>query len=53
MTNRKRYGMIAGLAGAASLAAWWLRRRSAPTIAEQMTTVSEEHGQVIYSNTPL
>lgn len=44
--TRSRYGMIAGIAGAA-LAAWWWRRRG------HEGTAGFEHGEVIYRNTPV
>jgi hypothetical protein len=41
--------MIASIAGAAALAAWWVRSRRG-TVAEQMASGSR--GEVIYSNSP-
>ena len=46
--NRKRFGILAGIAGAA-VATWWLRRRQ--TMAA--TAGVYERGEVIFSNTPL
>jgi hypothetical protein len=45
--TRSRYGMLAGIAGAA-FAAWWWRRRG----AGQMTA-NQGHGEVIFNNHPL
>ena len=44
--TRSRYGMLAGIAGAA-LAAWWWRRRGANDWSRH------ERGEVIYRNTPV
>ena len=46
--TRQRYGMFAGIAGAA-FAAWWYRRRGA---AARLTS-QDEHGEVIFSNAPI
>ena len=43
--TRKRYGLLAGIAGAA-LAAWYWRRRSHANAAS-------DKGEVIFSNTPI
>ena len=45
--TRSRYGLLAGLAGAA-FAAWWWRRRG----AGHATTVKDTYGETIYRNTP-
>src|SRR5690606_37028795 len=46
--NRSRYGMMAGLAGAAF--AWWYRKRRG---ARSMPHTRTDSGEVIYSNTPV
>lgn len=46
--TRSRYGMIAGIAGAA-LAAWWWRRRSAGA----RMNAAGGRGEVIFRNTPV
>ena len=43
--TRSRYGLLAGIAGAA-LAAWYWRRRG-------QTSASGDKGEVIFSNTPI
>ena len=48
MMTKSRYGMIAGLAGAA-FAAWWWRRRQT---ARANLSGASNAGQVIYRNTP-
>ena len=45
--SKTRYGMLAGIAGAAFAAWWGWRHRSS-----SMGDVMAEHGEVIYSNTP-
>jgi hypothetical protein len=45
--TRTRYGMLAGIAGAA-FAAWWWRHRGGSMAQD----VHSERGEVIYSNTP-
>jgi hypothetical protein len=45
--TKKRYGMLAGIAGAAFAAYWGWRHRSS-----NMGHVMAESGEVIYSNTP-
>lgn len=45
--TRSRYGMIAGIAGAA-LAAWWWRRRGTTGHLGDF-----ERGEVIYRNSPV
>jgi hypothetical protein len=48
--NRSRYGMLAGIAGAA-FATWWLRKRR---MAGRSSWMSEaERGEVIFSNAPV
>ena len=44
--NRNRFGILAGIAGAA-FATWWFRQRRS-----QMSTPSPDRGEVIFSNTP-
>ena len=46
--TRSRYGMLAGMAGAA-FAAWWWRGRSA---ARQLVSAKSDRGEVIFRNTP-
>ena len=46
--TRSRYGMIAGIAGAA-LATWWWRRRD--FVARGMSRA--ERGETIFSNSPV
>jgi hypothetical protein len=46
--TRSRYGMLAGIAGAA-LAAWWWRGRSA---AREAVGAMHDRGEVIFRNTP-
>ena len=46
--TRSRYGMLAGIAGAA-FAAWWWRGRTA---ARQAVDATRERGEVIFRNTP-
>jgi len=48
--TKKRYGMLAGIAGAA-FAAWWMRRRD--SMARQMGQYSREQGEVIFRNSPV
>ena len=49
--TRSRFGMLAGIAGAA-FATWWMRkRRSSGRMAEYGTMT--EQGEVIYRNTPV
>ena len=45
--NRNRFGILAGIAGAA-FATWWLRHRRAQT---SMGSASDR-GEVIFSNAP-
>ena len=47
--TRSRYGMIAGIAGAA-LAAWWWRRRGA---GAAQVTADRGRGEVIFNNHPI
>lgn len=47
--TKKRYGLIAGIAGAA-FATWWMRRRRSVRGLSQM---SQDRGDVIYSNSPI
>ena len=47
--TRSRYGMFAGIAGAA-LAAWWWRRRG-DWVARGMSHA--DRGETIFSNAPL
>ena len=46
--TRSRYGMLAGIAGAA-VAAWWWRRRG----AGGRMSGAFDRGEVIYRNTPV
>jgi hypothetical protein len=46
--TRGRYGLIAGIAGAA-LAAWWWRSRQ----SRDFVTPSELKGEVIFRNSPI
>ncbi len=46
--TRQRYGMLAGIAGAA-FAAWWYRRREAAA----RRTFQADDGEVIFSNAPI
>jgi hypothetical protein len=48
MMTKSRYGMIAGLAGAA-FAAWWWRRRQT---GRANPGAASRTGEVIYRNTP-
>jgi hypothetical protein len=43
--NKTRYGMWAGIAGAAMAAAWWWRQRGGHS-------EFSDHGEVIFSNSP-
>jgi hypothetical protein len=45
--NRNRFGILAGIAGAA-FATWWFRRRN-----QMSATSASERGEVIFSNSPL
>jgi hypothetical protein len=45
--TRGRYGLIAGVAGAALAAWWWRSRRGADFL-----TPSQLRGEVIFSNSP-
>jgi hypothetical protein len=45
--TRSRYGMIAGIAGAA-IAAWWWRRRGT-----HAGPVGRQKSEVIFRNTPI
>ena len=47
--NRRTYGMIAGIAGAAF--AWWMRKRQATRGLGQ--TPVEDRGEVIFTNAPI
>lgn len=47
--TKSRYGMIAGIAGAA-FAAWWWRRRGA---GARQVTAGTEKGEVIFNNHPV
>ena len=51
--TKKRYGMLAGIAGAA-FAAWWYKRRD--SIARRMSQSAQSggnHGEVIFRNSPV
>ena len=47
--TKSRFGMIAGIAGAA-FAAWWWQQRS---VSATQITHSHERGEVIFSNAPV
>ncbi len=47
--NRSRYGMLAGIAGAAFAAWWWNRRRG----GNAGQTIGRERGEVIFHNHPV
>jgi hypothetical protein len=47
--TRNRYGLLAGIAGAA-LAAWYWRSRMSARDSQQLAT---ERGEVIFRNTPV
>jgi hypothetical protein len=47
--TRTRYGMLAGIAGAA-FAAWWMRRQRAHAMP---FSHEDRHGEVIFSNAPV
>ena len=49
--TRSRYGMLAGIAGAA-FAAWWWRRRG-DWVARGMSDTSADRGETIFSNSPV
>jgi hypothetical protein len=48
--TKSRYGLLAGIAGAA-FAAWWWRRRD--IVARGMSDAGHERGETIYSNAPV
>jgi hypothetical protein len=47
--TRSRYGLLAGIAGAAFGAWWWKRRDATRSLAEAQT---RQRGEVIFRNTP-
>lgn len=47
MSSKARYGMFAGIAGAAVAAAWWWRQRGSTS-----TSDFSDRGEVIFSNAP-
>jgi hypothetical protein len=47
--TRSRFGLLAGIAGAA-FATWWWRRRDA--MISGMSHAGHERGEVIFRNTP-
>ena len=49
--TRTRYGILAGIAGALA-AAWWWRNRM-DSIARGMSEAGHEHGETIFSNSPV
>jgi hypothetical protein len=49
--TKSRYGLLAGIAGAA-FAAWWWRGR-ADWVARRMNSTASSHGETIYSNSPV
>ena len=46
--TKSRYGMLAGIAGAA-FAAWWWRRRAA---TRQASATTSTYSETIFTNTP-
>ncbi len=49
--TKSRYGLLAGLAGAA-FAAWWWHGRT-DWVARKMSSASSNHGHTIYRNSPV
>ena len=49
--TKSRYGLLAGIAGAA-FAAWWFRGRT-DWVARGMSSASSTHGETIYRNSPV
>ena len=47
--TRSRFGLLAGIAGAA-LATWWYRSRQ---MSSMPSAADHDKGEVIFSNTPL
>ena len=47
--TRSRFGILAGIAGAA-LATWWFRNRQMSSMG---STTGHEKGEVIFTNTPI
>jgi hypothetical protein len=47
--TRSRFGILAGIAGAA-LATWWFRHRQMGSMG---STTAHEKGEVIFTNTPM
>ena len=50
LMTRSRYGMLAGIAGAA-FAAWWWRRRG-DQVTRGMSQAGHDRGETIFSNSP-
>jgi hypothetical protein len=50
--TKTRYGMLAGIAGAA-FAAWWYSRRESARRMSQSAQRGFDHGEVIFRNTPM
>jgi hypothetical protein len=48
--TKSRYGLLAGIAGAA-FATWWYRRTD--WVARKMSSSSSDRGETIFSNTPV
>ena len=50
--TRSRYGMLAGIAGAAFAAWWWRRRGGSDYVARGMSEAGHNRGETIFTNTP-
>ena len=50
--TRSRFGILAGIAGAA-LATWWFRHRQMGSMRSVGSTTAHEKGEVIFTNTPM
>lgn len=50
--TRSRYGMIAGIAGAALATWWWRRRHGTDYIARGMSKAGHDRGETIFTNSP-
>jgi hypothetical protein len=51
--TKRRYGMLAGIAGAAFAAWWYSRRDSLARRMSQSTRAGANHGEVIFRNSPI
>jgi hypothetical protein len=49
--TRSRYGMLAGIAGAAIMAWWWRHRTDA--VVRGMSEAGHHRGETIFSNSPV